>query len=363
MRIFSASVKVCRTYRRTWFGCEMNGFNFKFVLVLACICHSWALMHARNMPRSCRMVATSAGWMVGNSGNDLTLQQKEASIPLASNILFSLPWKTSIEADRDLTYMPMMEHQLDLMASLGFEKVEMHEQFVYRSSKVKSARIGNMCFRSEIFRKVRLTYFDAGNNVQVFNALFYPDYMYDLPLLGIDLISLGLNRVLSVVDFQPLHPTQEYSKKYIDHLASIRDKYPSLQGTLSGKIYDDTSFFSEQMLFGRYKDESAVLTEVLPAFKDYLGEYMALARRAEADKSPEAMTVVKERQTAYDTYSAKKDPAVGLFDAYFGKEWSANFVHDFLFTLSSSDVGSPNLAHNFELNTKTGKVEMSKRPQ
>ena len=37
---------------------------------------------------------------------------------------------------------------------------------------------------------------------------------------------------------------------------------------------------------------------------------------------------------AYDVYSAEKDPAVGLFDAYFGKAWSDEFVHSFLFGLS-----------------------------
>ena len=56
-----------------------------------------------------------------------------------------------------------------------------------------------------------MTYFDGGDGVQVYNSLFYPSYQYDLPLLGIDLISLGRKRVLAVVDFQPLHPNEEYS--------------------------------------------------------------------------------------------------------------------------------------------------------
>jgi Ferredoxin-dependent bilin reductase len=73
---------------------------------------------------------------------------------------------------------------------------------------------------------------------------------------------------------QPLHPTEEYSSKYIDHMAPVRNKYPDLHGVLSGKIYDDTSFFSKQMLFGRFTDESKVAPVVLPAFKDYLSSYM-----------------------------------------------------------------------------------------
>lgn len=261
----------------------------------------------------------------------------------------ALPWGASLQSGRDLTYMPMLEDQIRAMLSIGMEEVAVADEFAFRKSEVKPARIGNMCFKGSIFRNVRMTYFDAGNNVQVYNSLWYPKYEYDLPLLGIDLISLGPNRVLSVVDFQPLHATEEYSNKYIDQLKPIRDKYPSLQGTLSGKIYDDTSFFSKQMLFGRYADESAVPTDVHPAFNDYVNEYIMLAKSATPNTDPAAMDVVKERQAAYDTYSAIKDPAVGLFDAYFGKEWSANFVHDFLFKHSEKPGAGVEPTHKFSI--------------
>lgn len=233
--------------------------------------------------------------------------------------------------------MPMLESHLEMLKLLNMEQIELEEKFVYRESSVKPARIGNMCFKNEFFRKVRLTYFDGGDAVQVFNAVWYPKYEYDLPILGIDLISLGKSRVLNVIDFQPLHPTEEYSEKYIQPLSEIRQKYPDLQGVLSGKIYDDTSFFSKNMLFGRFSDESKLQSEVYPAYMEYLNAYVAMMKGATPDHRPAAKEVVLARQTAYDTYSALKDPAVGLFDAYFGKEWSASFVHDFLFSLNSTD--------------------------
>ena len=245
-----------------------------------------------------------------------------------------LPWSQSIDPNRELAYMPMLRMQMELMKEMGMQEDTLQEDLVYRTSTVKQARIGNAMYHNDKFRKVRMTYFDAGDNVQVFNSLWYPSFEYDIPLLGMDLISLGKGRILSVIDFQPLHPTNEYSNKYISHLTAIRNKYPDLQGTLSGKIYDDTSFFSKNMLFGRFTDESKLTPVVLPAFTDYLREYVALMDRAVPDHRPESMAVVKQRQTAYDEYSALKDPAVGLFDAYFGKEWSASFVHDFLFSYS-----------------------------
>lgn len=270
----------------------------------------------------------------------------------------SLPWKTSINPKRDMTYMSMFEAQLNRIHKLGMKEVELENNIKLQKSGVKPARIGNLCFQNDRFRKVRMTYFDAGDAVQVFNSLWYPSYEYDLPLLGIDLISLGKNRVLTVVDFQPLHPTDEYHNKYIEHLTPIRNKYKDLQGTLSGKIYDDTSFFSKNMLFGRFTDEGKVSKCVGPAFEEYLDTYLSLMEKAEANTDVEAMAIVKERQQKYDEYSARKDPAVGLFDAYFGKEWSSQFVGDFLFSLCPKESLHGAQPHNFKVNSNTGEVSV-----
>jgi len=291
-----------------------------------------------------------------------------------------LPWTNSIEEKRELVYMPMLAKQLEVMAQLGMVEEPLPESFAYRTSTVKPARIGNVCFHNDRFRKVRLTYFDAGDSVQVFNALWYPKFEYDMPMLGIDLISLGKGRVLTVVDFQPLHPTADYHAKHIAPLTAIRNKYPDLQGTLSGKIYDDTSFFSKNMLFGRFTDESKLESVVRPAFNEYLDAYVAAMAVAVPDARPDSMEAVRQRQAAYDAYSALKDPAVGLFDAYFGKEWSADFVHDFLFTMSGASrdahgadapaaagtaaAAAPKApAHAFKIDATTGKVDAVSRAQ
>ncbi len=48
------------------------------------------------------------------------------------------------------------------------EKVGIEESFVCKlSNGAKPARIGSICFKNDKFRKVRMTYLDAGDNVQV----------------------------------------------------------------------------------------------------------------------------------------------------------------------------------------------------
>jgi hypothetical protein len=51
------------------------------------------------------------------------------------------------------------------------EQVMIDEKLIFKSSSVKPARISNLCYKNDKFRKVRMTYFDAGENVQVFFQL------------------------------------------------------------------------------------------------------------------------------------------------------------------------------------------------
>lgn len=95
------------------------------------------------------------------------------------------------------------------------------------------------------------------------------------------------------------------------------------------------NFFSKQMLFGRFQNEKSIKKQVYPAFGEYINAYVEMSQNAVPNYDPHAMQIVKKRQQEYDTYSALKDPAVGLFDAYFGKEWSYSFIHEFLFELST----------------------------
>jgi hypothetical protein len=63
--------------------------------------------------------------------------------------------------------MPLLTHLLKLMRRNDMREVQLDKKFQYNESKVKPARIGNMCFESQQFRKIRVTYFDGGDSVQV----------------------------------------------------------------------------------------------------------------------------------------------------------------------------------------------------
>ncbi len=76
-------------------------------------------------------------------------------------------WQTSITPRRDVVYGPALQAQMDMVRHLGMKEVDIDDRFKLKFSNVKQARIANMQYEGGRFRKVRLTYFDAGPNVQV----------------------------------------------------------------------------------------------------------------------------------------------------------------------------------------------------
>ena len=183
---------------------------------------------------------------------------------------------------------------------------------------------------------MRGTYVDGGKGLQVFNTVFYPRLDYDVPILGIDLLLFGGHKILVVLDHQPLSQDADYKAKYLDHLGAIKSKYPKLSETISNRYYEDTRWFSDYLLFGRLQSAEEITTELMPAFQEYMTSYTDMVRemQTKGQRAPLGPDYVKQRHQDYDVYNAERDPAGKLFQAYFGQEWSEEFLHKFLFDLT-----------------------------
>mmetsp|Transcript_40306 Transcript_40306/g.92540 ORF Transcript_40306/g.92540 Transcript_40306/m.92540 type:complete len:334 (+) Transcript_40306:207-1208(+) len=245
------------------------------------------------------------------------------------------PWGESLDPSASLLYMQFWKHQQSVLENeLGARRVALPaKELEYAANERMGARIASACYETDDFRKIRMTYFDAGKKVQVFNSLWYPREELDAPVLGIDLLCFGEKKVLAVIDCQPLLPKgdREFRENTDKNFARIRANYPSLCGKMSNRYYDENTFFSDAMLFGRFDTHGPIEDEVLPAFREYMGAYLAMIRGTKPTDDRER---VVGQQRAYDQYSAEHDPAHGLFVTYFGESWADEYVHDFLFDLS-----------------------------
>lgn len=248
----------------------------------------------------------------------------------------TLPWKESVAgAEHRLLYMPFLDWQLQFLRdNLELKDLPFEEHLSKQESTKKPAVIESWQYESPEFRKIRLTYIDAGQNAQVFNSVWYPRHSYDAPILGIDFLAFGPKKVLAIMDLQPLSQDEEYLEKYITPLVPLRDKYQDLCGRMSSRFYDEAKFFSKELLFGRFDNDQPVMESLYPAMKEYVEYYLKTIRDLKPDESEEFQAKVKEMQREYDQYSAEKDPAVGLFTTYWGKDWAEDFTHNFLFSES-----------------------------
>ncbi|EFJ11210.1 hypothetical protein SELMODRAFT_426447 [Selaginella moellendorffii] len=151
-----------------------------------------------------------------------------------------------------LVYKPYLDYlcfQL-LDSAPDVQALPLDDQLAFKSSPRK-ANVYNWLYSSRRLRRIRITYFDAGRACQALNALLYPDNSFDLPLLGIDLLSFGANKILCVVDFIPLFQDQGYLEKYIRPLALLRQPFAARCSEMSDRFFDKDKFASEQMIFFR----------------------------------------------------------------------------------------------------------------
>jgi 15,16-dihydrobiliverdin:ferredoxin oxidoreductase len=224
-----------------------------------------------------------------------------------------------------------------------FLEKELSENFVLESRPIPSglesvvsergknpATIQSWCYQCPELRKIRYTYIDAGETAQIFNSVIYPNYNYDLPLLGIDFLAFGEKKILVVIDFQPLFRDRPYIDKYIEPLTEIRGKYSALVQNLEMKFYDANQYFSKNLLFAK-TDAETVVNELFPAYQEYVQLYCKMLQQASVLETPEEIQRIVKAQKDYDQYSAERDPASGLFSSYFGHEWSERFLYEFLF--------------------------------
>jgi len=188
-------------------------------------------------------------------------------------------------------------------------------------------------FQTPKLRQIRAAHVNGGANLQVLNFVIFPHMNYDLPFLGLDLVTLPGGHLIAI-DMQPLFQSEEYKAKYsgkqvLDMHAKHAENLP-----WGGDFPEEAKqYFSPAFLWTRPQDDKEVETHVFDAFKDYLNQYLDFVEAAEPETDPSRLKEIKDRQIAYLQYRAEKDPARGMFSRIYGPEWTEEYIHGFLFDL------------------------------
>ena len=187
------------------------------------------------------------------------------------------------------------------------------------------------------FRRWRVTRLDAGDRLQVLNSVAYPDFHADTPIMGIDLLWFEKKqKLVAILDFQPLLQDQAYFNRYFDGLKRLKESFSEFNPEFKSNIYDPRKYFSPWALFckgGKYEAEH-ILPNIFSSFLKYYWINVDLSKARPNNIKSEQ---IKLLHIDYDKYSAEKDPAHGLFSSFFGKEWSEKYMKEFLFPLSTKE--------------------------
>lgn len=268
-----------------------------------------------------------------------------------SNSLGDLPRHCGMQLDQastgrgsHLLYKPYMESLWSCMTvaapGLKIQQLDVDLRLQKSDRGQQGAEVQNWLFKSDRLRRIRLTYFDAGSTGQAFNSLLYPDYRFDYPLLGIDLLAFGKGKILCVVDFQPLSQEPSYLEKYTARLAPIRKDFSIFCSKMSARIYNENEFFSKQLIFYRSDRGAADPLLQVPSglffstYMSYVTSYLDWLHILDPVDDLDFKSSVRRRHADYDVYSRERDPAIKMFTLYFGHKWSERFTNEFLFPLA-----------------------------
>tara|TARA_Y100001968_G_scaffold309886_1_gene330271 strand:- start:55804 stop:56502 length:699 start_codon:yes stop_codon:yes gene_type:complete len=229
---------------------------------------------------------------------------------------------------------PLLEELNASLISHGGQLIDLPSDISQKLSSKSNSKIESWLWTVPGFRRWRVTRLDAGKKLQVLNSVAYPSFNCDKPIMGIDLLWFGVKeKLVAVLDFQPLIQDEIYFEKYFQGLQSLKNKFPSFNKQTSMFSYDPNYYFSPWVLFckGGIQDANISLPVVFSSFLKSYWELHGQHKNINTNLEPND---VKRLHINYDKYSAEKDPAHGLFSSFFGKEWSDKFLKEFLFPLS-----------------------------
>jgi phycoerythrobilin:ferredoxin oxidoreductase len=181
-------------------------------------------------------------------------------------------------------------------------------------------------------RQIRAAHVQGSEALQVLNFVIFPELNYDLPFFGADLVTLPGGHLIAL-DMQPLfRDDPNYQDKYTQPLWKTFQKHQQHLSWGGDFPEEARPFFSPAFLWTRPQETEIVETRVFEAFKDYLQAYLDFTEAAEPASEAE-LPEIQSAQLRYLRYRAEKDPARGMFQRFYGAEWTEEYIHGFLFDL------------------------------
>lgn len=169
------------------------------------------------------------------------------------------------------------------------------------------------------------------SGIQVLNFVVIPSDETNLPVLGIDLVSLPGNRHLLLLDAQPMALPNKYEDHWESWHKSHVDGNPVFPwgGDFPEAVQPYVSKYSLWTRLQESKDPTSTIeNEVWDAFIEHADLYFELLKRSTWEEASG-----ENVQTAYLEYRKGNDPAKPMLNSLYGPEWTTRILDEVLFPI------------------------------
>jgi phycoerythrobilin:ferredoxin oxidoreductase len=237
-------------------------------------------------------------------------------------------------------YQPFLDHALEkLQQALALQPYPIPEGFASKQAvtgkgkRQETVLTTSYAYQSPKLRQIRAAHVQGGGALQVLNFVIFPRLDYDLPFFGADLVTLPGGHLIAL-DMQPLfRDNAAYQAKYTQPILPIFESFQAHLPWGGDFPAEAQPFFSPAFLWTRPTQTEAVETHVFEAFQAYLEAYLGFVEQATPITDTDALQDIEQAQLRYLRYRAEKDPARGMFNRFYGSEWTEEYIHGFLFDL------------------------------
>jgi 15,16-dihydrobiliverdin:ferredoxin oxidoreductase len=180
----------------------------------------------------------------------------------------------------------------------------------------------------ERFKRVNTLDATIGLFMKMYTLFILPNYNYNLPMLSVDIIFIGGNRVFVIEIIDPAQIKDNNLETHYEKMRAKKTKIEDLEKMEVNMEWAENvvTDFSIHKRADRTHDE--LLFEI---YKHYLNTYIEMAKNAQPH-SPGLSEKVKQGMEWYvDTLLAKGGPAVNVFKTILGPEKQKEYVRTVMF--------------------------------
>jgi len=223
-------------------------------------------------------------------------------------------------------------------------ELEIPESFRYKESTYGSQKnLSNVSLASLAFGHKRITFARSicinSSNYSILNFLIIPNPNYNMPFLGLDFVTLPKYHLL-VLDFQPsINFEKQFNNRLLSELLILKQacyEFLPFAGEMSS---ESAKFFSPGLIWSKLplNNESDILISKIlyKSFQDYLNLYLKVLFRCET-VDPILKNEIITGQCKYLEYRKDKDPARPMLSNLFGRDFTEDLIHNFLFNVGKN---------------------------